>query len=199
MGMTPHWGAAAGPVDPVKTAASLSVEQQVKDIRVWYDQIEADRGLKKTEIQADREFPYDPKLIRYVGPKGEIRKLVVELQSDHGSTQESYYFRKGELFFIYAVDSFWQFSGSVQKQREPETIDVESQLRFYFHQGRCIRALEKQAESQDATQLKTLIQKAENKPIELSPSVMVYQKKASALTSIRTVKDLEAFMNRVFK
>lgn len=177
-------------------AASLAddgVEKKLKLIRGWYDSIESDKSLKQQVIQAKTELPYEPKLIRFITKDGELKKLQIELQSDHGFTHESYYFHEGDLFFIYSADEYWQFAGT-GKEAEPETIDVGAQQRFYFDGGTCIRALGKQIETKDGGKLRELLKKAENKPLEVGLGAEEYVRKAELVSKIKSVEDLQTFV-----
>ncbi|GEM_PF-4460713 len=175
-------------------------EAQIKQIQKRYDAIESDQSLKRQLIQAKTELPYEPKLIRFTDAEGELKKIQIELQSDHGFTHESYFFHQGRLFFIYAVDEYWQFVGADKnKTGSPETMDVGSQQRYYFEGDKCIRALEKQAETKQADQLRALLKKAENKPLEVGLGAAEYQQKAILVSKIKSVADLEKFIEQYTK
>ncbi|NWK54508.1 hypothetical protein HW115_02720 [Verrucomicrobiaceae bacterium N1E253] len=183
-------------------SANPEVESQIKRIKKWYQQIESDKSLKKQVIEAKSELPYEPKMIRYTRADGELKKLQIELLSDHGFTHETYYFHEGELFFIYAVDEYWQFvpseNGEVDPER-PETLDVGSQQRYYFSKGKCIRALEKQAETREGEKLRQLLKEAENKPLDVDLGAAEYVQKAKLVSEIKTLKELNAFLEQFTK
>lgn len=173
-------------------------KEVIAQIRKWYNVIQSDKTLKKQEVQAVSELPYEPKLVRYTDKDGALKKLEIELQSDHGFTHESYYFEKGELFFIYAVDEYWQFAPDSDPEK-PTTIDVGSQQRYYFEGDQCIRALEKQVETSNGEKLRELLAKAENKPLEVGLGAAEYVRKAKLVSKIKTVSDLERFISTYTK
>lgn len=179
-------------------AEAKGVEAKVGEIRKWYAEIEADKSLKKLVMKSVRHSDFNPKLTRYTTSKGEVKKLEVEWGSDHQFSQETYYFHAGELIFIYAVDEYWRFVGT-GKEENPDTIDVGSQQRYYFSGGTCIRALEKQAESKDPEKLRKLLSQAKNKSIEVVLGAKDYLVRASAVREIKTLKDLEAFLDKRLK
>lgn len=172
----------------------------IKQIQKWYGAIQADAALKRQVIQAKTELPYEPKLIRFTNAAGELKKIQIELQSDHGFTHESYYFHEGSLFFIYAADEYWQFVGTEKiKDGQSETIDVGARQRYYFDGGKCIRAVEKQVETKQADQLRELLKKAKNKPLEVGLGAAEYQRKALLVSKIKSVADLEKFLEQFTK
>jgi len=177
-----------------------SDDAQIKQIQKRYDAIESDQSLKRQLIQAQTELPYEPKLIRFTNADGELKKIQIELQSDHGFTHESYYFHHGRLFFIYAADEYWQFVGTGKNKNDSsETVDIGSQQRYYFEEGKCIRALEKQVETKQADQLRALLKKAENRPLEVELGAAEYQRKAILVSKIKSVADLEKFITEYTK
>ena len=104
------------------------------------------------------------------------------------------------MFFIYAADEYWQFVGTEKnKNEQSETIDVGSQQRYYFEGDKCISALEKQVETKQADQLRELLKKAKNKPLEVGLGAAEYQQKAILVSEIKSVADLEKFIERYTK
>lgn len=178
---------------PAGVAGGQERQEALQQIKKWYRAIESDKRLVKQEIQAVSDLPYEPKLVRYTSPSGELKKLEISLQSDHGLVQETYYFEKGALFFIYAVDEYWQFAPGSDPEK-PETVDVGSQQRYYFQRGKCIQALEKQVETKDGDKLRELLAKADNKALEVGLAAEAYVRKAELVSQIKTVQELQRFI-----
>lgn len=82
------------------------------------------------------ECPDEPQggeLIQYF-EGDEIRKIEHSYYAgDHGGGQDLFYFDDSQLFFSLEEQSYWQFSGGVNEQGEPNgTVDHFEVYRYYY-------------------------------------------------------------------
>jgi len=181
--------------------AHMQAEEQtdaaVKEIRMWYAAIEGDKSLKKQTISDGTEDePGHVKITRYTSASGALKKVHQYSGGDHGVGNETYYFNEGKLFFVYTSSEYWRFTGKKTSSGESEVIDIASQLRLYFKDGKCIKALEKRIEITGADEIRQLLKKEPNKPREIDSEMQSYAGRAKQLAAIKTQKDLEAFLSR---
>jgi hypothetical protein len=170
-------------------------KSQIAQIRKWYGEIEGDKSLKKTSYKWGEE-PHTATLTRYVSQTGELKKLVLEAGGEHGHGSTSYYFDKGRLFFVYDASESWYITGGNEDGTKTETTDIGRQYRYYFHEGKCIRALAKTVQTKDASKLRELMKKAENEPMvhhDTAPKVL---EKALALSKVTSAEALERYFSR---
>ncbi len=149
------------------TVAADGREAEIAKIRKYYAEVEALQELAQEDIKF--QCPDDPMqgvlTRRTRRDTGEIVRLDLGyLAGDHGSSDEIYYYRGGEVFFVLEAASWWGFSGG----KEGQTIDTMRERRFYFAGGRCIRVLEKEVSSEKPEDLKGLISKEENRELDLA-------------------------------
>ncbi|MBK1856076.1 hypothetical protein JO972_13980 [Verrucomicrobiaceae bacterium 5K15] len=191
-------GNTLGSVSAQQAAAQMSdaeVAAQVGKIRQWYSQIEGAKKLKKTTIkQGEDGGPGEYQLTRYTSADGELKKLHELASGEHGVSNETYYFHNGRLFFVYSAREEWRFTGEKTPSGEDEVIDLASQVRLYFHDGQCIKALEKRIAISGADELRQLLQKTPNKPKKIGAEDQVYAARAKALAAIKTQQDLKAYL-----
>jgi len=128
---------------------------------------------------------------------GVVKKVVMLISSDHGVVEESYYFHADELIFVYETGSYWKFSGKGTEDNLG-TVDVGSQMRYYFSGGKCVKGLKKRVKSEDQKKLNDLLAKAENKPEVDKVMADRYQKQAAALLGVKTLEDLEKYWAKDF-
>ena len=170
--------------------SSTNVESQVKTIQQWYQKIESDKSLTKMKI-VPKEKDAFIQITRFTNKQGEVQKVLFTQFSSHGVSEETYYYHKGELFFIYSTGSYWKFSGA-DKNGKTKTVDIGIQDRYYFSGGKCIKALTKRAESDVPNKdLTPLLAKMPNKPMTDMTWVKVYQKRAPKLLKVDSASALE--------
>lgn len=140
------------------------VEDKVKEIRARYGEIEgAKLRTRAIEFESQDEPLSGTCTLFFQGD--EIVKVFLSYGAgDHGASDEYYYYKGGELFFVYASDGYWRFTGETLSNGESETIDSAVEHRVYIDQGRIIRHLSKEATSKNPAALKGLLAKAENRP-----------------------------------
>lgn len=161
---------------------------QVAQIRKWYAGIEADKSLKVTRYRTGGEDePHTATLTRYVDKDGSLKKLTLRAGGEHGVGTASYYFNAGKLFFVYDASESWYISG------ENESTDIGRQYRYYFHDGKCIRALGKSVTTKDGDKLRALMQKAKNEPIAHHDTAPKVLRKAMELSRITSSGALEKY------
>ncbi len=144
-----------------------AVEAEVARIRQYYVEVEALRELKKEDLEFNCPSDSMEGVLtrRSRRDTGKVVRLDLGyLASDHGGSDEMYYYREGQVFFVLRADSWWQFSG----KKEGETIDSLRERRFYFSKGKCIRILEKKVTAKKPELLRGQIVKAENHELDLS-------------------------------
>jgi len=181
-----------------KVVQSNDTESQVRQIREWYNEIESDQSLVRLEIEPKEESAMMSKFTRFTNRDGVVKKVVMRILSDHGVSEESYYFQAGKLIFVYETGSYWKFSGKGTEDN-PGTVDVGSQMRYYFSGGKCVKGLKKRVESEDQKKLSDLLAKAKNKPVVDKVMAARYQKQAVALLRVKTLEDLEKYLAQKFE
>lgn len=141
-----------------------SVEEKVTEIRARYNAIEgAKLRTKSIEFEARDEPLSGTCTLHYQGD--EIVKIHLFYGAgDHGASDEYFYYTNGVLFFAYASDGSWGFTGGTLPSGESETIDSVVEHRVYIENGTILRHLEKTASSKKPAELKGLLAKAPNSP-----------------------------------
>lgn len=141
-----------------------SVEEKVTEIRARYNAIEGAKLRTKTiEFEARDEPLSGTCTLHYRGD--EVVKIHLAYGAgDHGASDEYFYYTNGALFFAYASDGSWGFTGVTLPNGESETIDTVAEHRIYIENGTILRHLEKKASSKKPADLKGLLAKAANSP-----------------------------------
>ncbi len=171
----------------------LELEAEVARIRQYYAEVEALQELKKEDLVFKCEGDSMEGVLtrRFKRDTGKVVRLDLGyLAGGHGGSDEMYYYRDGQVFFVLVSDSWWQFSG----EKEGKTIDTMRERRYYFSAGKCIRVLEKKVTAAKPDFLRSLIVKAENRELDLGEAeskrlVAEVMEKARALPQL---KDAEA-------
>lgn len=141
-----------------------SVEERIAWIRKRYNEIEAARLAERSIVYEVDGDPLFANLKRYE-KDGVLQKAYLLFgESDHRAVEETYYYWQGELVFIYAAHSTWQFTGRLLPSGESETVDAVTEHRIYLDGGRAIRHLIKEASSVNPDEIKALLGKAQNRP-----------------------------------
>lgn len=175
----------------------IQAEDSIKQIRKWYGEIQNDKNLKKQTFKdGEGDGGGEFELTRYTTAKGELRKIHRYGGGDHGVGNETYYFRGGKLFFVYITSQYWRFTGEKDPNGESEVIDIASQLRLYFKDGKCIKALEKRIAIKGADELRQLLDKQPNKPKEIDDELHSYENRAKQLAAIKSKEDLMKYLSQ---
>lgn len=176
--------------------AQAEDEAAIKQIRQWYNQIQGDTSLRKTVIRTgEDEEPHGVTLTRSENAAGELKRLHISSGGDHGGEDVTYYYQDGSLFFVYSAYQSWHFTQGTNANGQTATIDRGGQSRYYFADGKCIKALGKNVQTNDADKLAALLKKAENKPIAHHDTAPLYLKKSKLLAQIRNRQDLENYLS----
>jgi len=144
--------------------SAQSVEERVTEIRARYNAIEGVKlRIKAIEFEAQDEPLSGTCTLHYQGE--ELVKVHLAYGAgDHGASDEYFYYTKGVLFFAYASDGSWGFTGATLPNGESETIDTVTEHRVYIENGTVLRHLEKKATSKKSAELKGSLAKAPNSP-----------------------------------
>lgn len=147
-------------------AAADPVEAKVSAIRALYNEIEgAELRTKRIEFESQDEPLSGTCTLHYRGD--ELVKIHLAYGfGDHGASDEYHYYDRGSLFFVYASDGSWGFTGQTLPNGESETIDSVTEHRLYLGDGTILRHLEKKASSKNPASLKGLLAKAANGPAQ---------------------------------
>lgn len=146
---------------PVSSLIADDAEDRIQSIRAEY------RATENAELTA-REISLDdggelPKLTKYRDLAGKIVKMVFVSGGDHGGATDYFYFKDGELYFIYQSQSYWSFD---PKGGEGVTIDTGREQRIYYDGDRVVRHLVKEVQTGKADAVAALLAKAENQSVE---------------------------------
>lgn len=120
----------------------------IAEIRSEYlsirEQIDTEKLTKQEEEFTCTREDNHGRLVRYLD--GE-KVIMVEHVSGigHAFSTKRYYFKDGELFFVFVKETSWGFGGPVQ-DGQSGTIDKIHETRYYIHSGEIIRQLEKSFE-----------------------------------------------------
>ncbi|MBL9157586.1 MAG: hypothetical protein JNJ70_08950 [Verrucomicrobiales bacterium] len=143
-----------------------AVEDKVTAIRALYNEIEgAKLRTRVIEFEAQDEPLAGTCTLHYQGDKV-VKVHLAYGAGDHGASDEYFYYSEGKLFFAYASDGYWSFTGETLPNGESETIDSTTEHRVYVENGAVIRHLEKAAKSKNPEALPGLLAKAKNTPGE---------------------------------
>lgn len=141
-----------------------TVEKEITRIRTQYNEIENARLERKTITFEPGDDPAFGEVTKFFRNGELVKARFVFGQGDHGGADETYYYAKGQMFFVYVAESSWRFTGRTMANGESETMDTLTEHRLYFSSGGLIRHLRKQVESSSYDALASLIAKAPNQP-----------------------------------
>jgi len=143
---------------------AADAEAIVKDIRERYNRIEGAK-LRPQEIEFSSDSdPVSGTFTRYFQGNSLVKIKLSYGMGDHGGSEEYYYYDAGGLFFAFATDSAWGFSGETLPNGESGTIDTAIEHRAYFFDGSLVRHLSREAKSKDPAAISALLKKATNQP-----------------------------------
>ena len=169
-------------------------EQRVQEVRGWYQKIEESTAIKQLEVKFEAENdPLFGNLTVREYADGLSAVTLSYVAGAHGGTDEYFYFKDGELFFVFEVDQSWRFSGGADASGEhAATIDTRIENRYYYDAGKCIRRLSRSAKAADAMKLPAMIAKVNSKQVEPGESASVLLKRAPMLLAAKNAKDVLA-------
>lgn len=168
-------------------ATADSVESAISQIRADYNATESAR-LKSVVIKLDEDAETID-LKKYF-LNGALVRMVLTSGGDHGASTDSYYFKDGNLYFVYQSAGGWSFDSSGP---EGSTIDTGSEQRIYYQGGQVIRHLVKEVSSRDGNQIAKLLAKADNKTVHQPESATVFMNSGYRLANVNTKADLDRY------
>lgn len=140
--------------------AQAGVEERVGVIRKWYAAIDGGKPVstKKIKFDAGGE-PFGGDMVIRHYPDGLASVTVDYTSGDHGGSTDHYYFRNGDVFFVFEVMQSWSFSADSTGDH-PQSEDTRTENRYYYDaEGRCIRQLTRSATSKQADELAKILSK----------------------------------------
>ena len=170
------------------------VEDIVSQIRARYAAIE-NANLRSLEISFESEDePASGTCMKYFDGDSLVKIKLSYAIGDHGGSDEYFYYNGGTLFFAYASDSQWRFSGETLPNGEGGTIDIVTEHRAYFFQDAVIRHLYKEVQFKNPEELNALLSKTENKPSSDVERAAMLLKFGKGAARINTPSDLEQLL-----
>lgn len=164
------------------------VEDAVKQIRADYNATES-ASLTKRTIKLDGG-PEVAELTKYY--RGDaLVKMVFTSGGDHGAATDQYYFKNGQLYFIYQSAGGWSFDPS---GGEGATIDTGREQRIYFKDNKVIRHLVKEVKSRDGNMINKLLAKAANTPTNDPEGATALGNAGYRLLNVTNQQQLENFL-----
>ena len=148
----------------IHETSAQTVEEKVSGIRARYNEIEGAKLHAKTiEFEAQEE-PFSGACTLHHRGDEIVKVHLAYGAGDHGASDEYFYYTKGVLFFAYAADGSWGFTGETLPSGESETIDTVAEHRVFIENGTILRHLEKKASAKNPAEIKGLLAKASNSP-----------------------------------
>lgn len=170
------------------------VEDAVADIRARYNLIEGAK-LRSSQVEFEsNEEPVAGSCVRYYQGDQLVKVHLSYAMGDHGGGDEYFYYQNGELFFAYATDSYWGFTGGTLPNGESETIDTAVEHRTYFVDGALIRHLFKEVKSKTPENIAALLSKAPNQPCDDGERAARLYRFGSGAFLVKTASDLGALL-----
>ncbi|WP_193214989.1 hypothetical protein [Luteolibacter marinus] len=169
--------------------------ERVKEIRGWYQTIQEATAKKERTIKFEDE-PLSGTLTVREFDSG-FAAVTLSFGAEHGEGDDHYYFKDGELFFVFSVHTLWQFAPRPGDDgTNPTTVDTRSETRLYYEDGKCIRKLTKSASSEDRDSLPAKVGKMESTEEALKESDEVHAKRGALLLKATDAGEvLKAFGN----
>lgn len=170
------------------------VEDQVKNIRARYNAIEGAK-LPGTKVEFEsQDEPLSGSCTTYAQGGAVVKVHISWGAGDHGASDEYYYYDTNGLFFVYATDGSWGFTGNTLPNGESETVDTTIEHRVYLAGGEIIRHLKKEARSTNAGALPGLIAKAPNLPANDPERAGELLRRGQGAAWVRSPADLGALL-----
>lgn len=174
-------------------ARADDLETKIREIRARYEAIEKAKPASQTIAFEGETDPISGECtIHRQG--GEIVKVVFKYGGDHGASEEYHYYTAGRLFFSYASDGAWSFTGRTLPNGESETVDSVTEHRVYYEGGTILRHLVKEAKSTDASKLPALLAKTNNQPGDSGERARRLLRMGQGLLAVQRPADLEALV-----
>lgn len=175
--------AAAGAESP-RAAHGAPGDPRIEEIRRRYAEIQADRGLEKSELRMDcpgREGSAEVRLHKKNNAVS-IAELKDIPPGDGGSTYHFYY-DNGQL--IFALNDAEPFGGATETRL--------LQRRFYYHQGSPILCTKKEVWG-PADKVESLLNNAPNEPVDCSFAPKVQRLASTVKSGAAGMDDLKKLL-----
>jgi len=147
----------------IPPAEADPVEELVTAIRAEYNRIEG-ASLRSDRIEFESRIePVAGTLTRYFDGDVLVKANLAYSAGDHGGSDETFYYRDGQPFFVYVSRGYWSFTGRPGPDGHGETEDTLIEHRLYFAGGHLIRHLRKEVKAAEPDALAGLIRKEANR------------------------------------
>ncbi len=172
--------------------ASADVEDRVSQIRKWYAAIDEGQpvSMKTYELEVADDLFTGKATVRHYAD-GLASVTVDYTAGDHGGGTDHYYFRNGDLFFVYEVTDSWQFAPGGTTE-DPKTIDTRTERRFYYDAGSCVRQLERTVTGPEGDKLAVRLSEMEQQEVEPDGSATMHGDRAKALLNAESAGEITA-------
>ena len=170
------------------------LDNVVREIRATYNTIEEADLSGKTLKWEPHNDPAQGRITQYYS-EGNLVKVHLSFgEGGHGASDEYYYYSDGELFFAFVVGGYWKFSGRAKADGHAETVDIGSEHRLYFKEGRLFRHLYKHAQSTDPALIKSIMAATENAHYNDPEFVAQVQRRATLAVTASSPGDIEKIL-----
>ena len=138
-------------------------EARLKEIRKWYNAIQEGKVIveKKIEFEAANEPLSGKVTIRDY--KDGLKAITMSFGSEHGGADQHFYYRDGELFFLFEEESVWRFTGEEDPEGVSIVMTILTENRYYWEGKKCIRKLTRTVSGTGEEKLPALLKKKEQK------------------------------------
>lgn len=170
-------------------------EERMAEIRNWYGAIQEAKPTSEKEIlfeAADEPLAGEMTVRAYPGG---LKAITLGYGAgDHGGASEHYYFRNGELFFIFVEESTWRFAGGEDAEGNPKIYVTLRENRYYLKDGKCFRFLTRGVEGIEDETMAAKLKKAPQEVLPPGDEVVEIIQRGQSLAKATTARDiLKAF------
>ena len=166
-------------------------EDRLADIRKWYGQIQSAKPASKQEIlfeAANEPLAGEMTVRKYAG--GLMAITLGYGAGDHGGADEHYYFRNGELFFIFVEESTWRFTGEEGADGNPKVHTTLRELRYYLDGGKCFRLLDRKIAGPSTDDLEKKLRKMAQKSLKPGDDAVEIIQRGQTLAKAKNARDI---------
>ena len=171
--------------------AGAEPEGRMAEIRKWYDAVQEGKATAERGIKFEaKDEPLSGEVT--VREYGEGLKAVTLSYSagDHGGADEHYYYREGELFFVFLEQSMWVFAGQETPEGVSITRDTLTEQRLYLEKGACFRLLRREASGTDVEKVSALLKKAAQKEVKPDDETAEVIGRGQSLLTVKTAGEV---------
>jgi len=134
------------------------MESDLAEIRAEFEKAEVEKLAVESFTHEFDSGPGQWNLKLHRAKDGTLHRVSLETGGEHGWSQETYYFKDGQIFFALLTMADIPVQG-------PE---LTREIRLYVKDGEVIRALKKTFQGETEAQLNAARAKSANKPLELT-------------------------------